>query len=124
METLVSQLSPHTSTAALVSDQGGGDATPYAARPREHLQGTTILIFGIIGIFVTIFAPIAWYMGNKAQKQMQSSGIRYSNEPNMNTGRVLGMVFMIIWLAFIGIMIATVAVPAFLIILARLSSIG
>jgi hypothetical protein len=48
---------------------------PYGLPPREHAQGTLILIFGIIGIFVTIFAPIAWYLGSKARKEMQASGI-------------------------------------------------
>jgi hypothetical protein len=97
-------------------------AQPYGAAPREHPQGTTILIFGIIGIFVTIFAPIAWYMGSKAKKEIRASGVQYSKEPNVNAGRVLAMVFTIIWLAFIGIMIVMVFVPAFLVMLAALGS--
>jgi ABC-type Fe3+ transport system permease subunit len=116
----------HTPTAATVSYQPSGHlprcAQPYGAAPREHPQGTTILIFGIIGIFVTIFAPIAWYMGSKAKKEIQASGVQYSNEPNVNAGRVLGMVFTIIWLAFIGIMIVMMFVPAFLVMLAALGS--
>src|SRR5215218_3537557 len=70
---------------------------PYTMPPmQEHPQGTMILIFGILGIFVTIFAPIAWYMGNKAKKEIQASGIQYSNEPNVNAGRMLGKIFTII----------------------------
>jgi hypothetical protein len=32
----------------------------------------------------------------------------------VNAGRILGMVLSIVWLVFVGIMILTVAVPAFL----------
>ena len=69
---------------------------PYGAAPQEHPQGTMILIFGILGIFITIFAPIAWYMGNKAKKEIQASGIQFSNEQNISVGRMLGKIFTII----------------------------
>lgn len=83
---------------------------PYGAPPREHPQGTLILIFGILGAFVTIFAPIAWYLGSKAKQEIQASGLQYSNEPHVNAGRILGKVFSIIWLVFFGIMILAFAV--------------
>jgi hypothetical protein len=70
---------------------------PYTMPPmQEHPQGTMILIFGILGIFITIFAPIAWYLGNKAKKDIQMSGVQYSNEQNISIGRMLGKVFTII----------------------------
>jgi hypothetical protein len=70
---------------------------PYTMPPmQEHPQGTMILIFGILGIFITIFAPIAWYLGNKAKKDLQMSGVQYSNEQNISIGRMLGKVFTII----------------------------
>jgi hypothetical protein len=69
---------------------------PYGAPPQEHPQGTLILIFGILGIFITIFAPIAWYLGNKARAEIQASGIHYSNEQNVSIGRMLGKIFTII----------------------------
>jgi hypothetical protein len=65
---------------------------PYGAPPQEHPQGTLILIFGILGIF----APIAWYLGNKAKRDIQTSGIQYSNEQNVSIGRMLGKIFTII----------------------------
>ena len=52
--------------------------------------GTLILIFGIIGIFFSLFGAIAWYMGANAMKEIQATGIRGSNESNINTGRNLG----------------------------------
>jgi hypothetical protein len=70
---------------------------PYTMPPmQEHPQGTLILIFGILGIFITIFAPIAWYLGNKAKQDVQTSGVQYSNEQNISIGRMLGKIFTII----------------------------
>src|SRR4029450_2490497 len=70
---------------------------PYTMPPvQEHPQATLILIFGILGIFITIFAPIAWYLGNKAKRDIQTSGIQYSNEQNISVGRMLGKIFTII----------------------------
>ncbi|HEX3198391.1 MAG TPA: hypothetical protein VHR39_12660 [Propionibacteriaceae bacterium] len=42
----------------------------------------------------------------------------------MKAGRVLGMVLSIVWLVFVGIMILTVAVPAFLFFLAAVGNAG
>ena len=84
---------------------GAGDpgALRSAVRRRcpEHPQGTTILVLGIVGIFVAICAPIAWYMGSKAQKEIAASGAHYANESQINTGRIMGMVFTIICIVFI-----------------------
>lgn len=80
-------------------------AQPYGMLP-EHPQGTTILVLGIVGLFFTICAPIAWYMGSKAQKEIAASGIHYSNEQNINIGKILGMVLTI--LAIIGLVIAII----------------
>jgi hypothetical protein len=75
----------------------GQQQQPYTMPPmQEHPQGTLILIFGILGIFITIFAPIAWYLGNKAKRDIQTSGIQYSNEQNISIGRMLGKIFTII----------------------------
>ena len=85
---------------------------PYGAPPQEHPQGTLILIFGILGIFITIFAPIAWYLGNKA-KDDKASGIQYTNEQNISVGRMLGKIFTIIALVSIAItIIITIIVVA------------
>ena len=88
---------------------------PYGALP-EHPQGTTILVLGIVGIFVTICAPIAWYLGAKAKKEIAASGIRYANEQNINIGRILGMVFSI--LAIVGIVIGIIVFIAVVVLAA------
>jgi hypothetical protein len=75
----------------------------YGAAPPEHPQGTLILIFGIIGIFFGLFGAIAWCMGANAMKEIRATGIRYSNESNINTGRILGKIVTIIALVGLGI---------------------
>jgi hypothetical protein len=85
---------------------------PYGTPPQEHPQGTLILIFGILGIFITIFAPIAWYLGNKAKQDIRASGFQYSNEQNISIGRMLGKVFTIIALVSIVLTIIIIIVVA------------
>lgn len=86
--------------------QGGGAyARPYGVPP-EHPQGSAILVLGIVGLFITICAPIAWYLGSKAQKEIAASGVRYGNEQNIRVGKILGMVVSI--LAIVGIVIAMI----------------
>jgi hypothetical protein len=75
----------------------------YGPPPQEHPQGTLILIFGIVGIFISLFAAIAWYLGANAMKEIRATGIRYSNESNIDTGRLLGKIVTII--AFVGLAI-------------------
>jgi hypothetical protein len=53
-----------------------------------------------------------------------ASGVQYSNEPNVNAGRILGMVFSIVWLVFVGIMILAFTVPAIFVLLASAGSLG
>ena len=128
MEIIPTPSKPHQIPQSSRRNEAGGPPAPYGQPyglpPREHAQGTLILIFGIIGIFVTIFAPIAWYLGSKARKEIQASAIQYSNESNVNAGRILGMVLSIVWLVFVGIMILTVPVPAFLFFLMAVGGAG
>jgi len=74
--------------------------------PQDHPQGTTVLVLGIIGIFFTICAPIAWYLGSKALKEIRASGTTYANEQQIVIGRILGIIFTI--LAIIGLIIAII----------------
>lgn len=68
---------------------------PYPQAP-EHPQGTVVLILGIVGIFLPVTAPFAWYLGSKGLREIRESGQAYSNESALNAGRVLGMVFTIL----------------------------
>jgi len=74
---------------------------PYPALPQPHPRGTTVLVLGILGFFVTVCAPFAWYIGSKALKEIQASGARYSNEDQIRVGRIFGMIITI--LAIVGL---------------------
>jgi Co/Zn/Cd efflux system component len=58
----------------------------------EHPQGTTVLVLGILGLFVPVVAFIAWYQGSKVEKEIQASGIYYANAGFIRVGRILGIV--------------------------------
>jgi hypothetical protein len=76
----------------------------YSAPAGDHPQGTTILVLGIVGIFFTICAPIAWYLGSRALKEIKASGMTYNNQQQIVVGRMLGIIFSI--LAIIGLVLA------------------
>ena len=83
----------------------GGTPAPYGqsygAPAQEHPQGTMIFVLGIVGIFVGVCAPIAWYLGNKTLREIAGSGASYSNVSQIRTGRMLGKVFTIVYIVFI-----------------------
>ena len=81
---------------------------PYPALPQPHPQGTVVLVLGILGFFITLCAPFAWYFGSKALKEIQASGVRYSNEDQIRVGRILGMIISI--LAIIGLVFGLIFV--------------
>jgi hypothetical protein len=78
---------------------------PYGAATGEHPQGTIIFVLGIVGIFVAVCAPIAWYMGNKTLREVTASGATPSNLSQIKTGRLLGKVFTIIYIVLIALYI-------------------
>src|SRR5689334_19828012 len=88
---------------------------PYPALPQPHPQGTVVLVLGILGCFVTVCAPIAWYLGSKALREIQASGARYSNEDLLRAGRIIGMIvtiLAIVGLVFLVIFVIIAAIAA------------
>ena len=105
-----SQPSPYGQPPAAYGQQPYGQQ-PYGAAGGEHPQGTMIFVLGIVGIFVGICAPIAWYLGNKTLREVTASGANYSNVSQIRTGRMLGKVFTIIYIVFLVLyIIAIIAV--------------
>jgi hypothetical protein len=78
---------------------------PYGMAPQEHPQGTIVLVLGILAFFVAVTAPFAWYMGSKAMKEIRTSGVRYSNESQLNIGRILGMILTILYSIFLVVVV-------------------
>lgn len=69
-------------------------------RPMEPHRGTMILIFGIVGLLLCgIFAILAWAFGNQDLKKMREGIMDPSGESNTNTGRILGIIGVCLWIA-------------------------
>lgn len=73
----------------------------------EHPQATTVLVLGIVGIFVGLLSFVAWYMGGKARKEIQA-GAPYLWDGSLKTGYYLGKVFGIIYIMGIALWILIV----------------
>jgi len=103
-----SQPTPGQYPGSSAPGQYPGGSTPapygqggYGVATQEHPQGTMIFVLGIVGIFVGVCAPIAWYLGNKTLREITASGASYSNLSQIRTGRMLGKVFTIIYIVLI-----------------------
>ena len=75
--------------------------------PRDHPQGTLILILGILSILcLSILGPVAWIMGNKAVREIDANPGAYTNRGTVNAGRICGiigtilLVLGLIWVIF------------------------
>ena len=76
-----------------------------------HPQGTTILVLGILSLVICqLIGPFAWYMGNKAIKEIDGQPGRYTNRGSVQAGRICGAIatiFMVIGLLAVIILSAT-----------------
>jgi hypothetical protein len=75
----------------------------------EHPKAQTVFILSIVGIFVGICAPIAWYMGTQAKKEI-AAGAQYAFAGNLKTGTTIGKVFTILYI--VGIVLYIIAMIA------------
>ena len=82
---------------------------PYGMAPQEHPQGTTVLVLGILGFVVGVTAPFAWYMGSKALKEVWASGQHFSNEQNLNIGRILGIIVTLLYAVSIIVLVSAMS---------------
>jgi hypothetical protein len=84
----------------------------YAAR--EHPQGTTILVLGILSIVVCgLIGPFAWVMGNNAIAEIDANPAAYTNRGSVQAGRICGIVASVILiLAALFVVLAIVAAAA------------
>ncbi|MBK8470517.1 MAG: DUF4190 domain-containing protein [Actinomycetales bacterium] len=59
----------------------------------EHPQGTLILILGILSIVICgLTGPFAWSMGRKALREIDTSGMAYSNRGQVQAGMITGII--------------------------------
>lgn len=83
---------------------------------REHPDGTTVLVLGILGIVACgLLAPIAWIKGSSARRDMAAQPhVTWSNQSSVTAGWVCGIIGTIliglVLLAFVLFVVALVAV--------------
>jgi len=79
---------------------------------RSHPQGTTILVFGILGLLIC--GPLgiaAWVMGQKAMNEINADPTAtYTNRGQVNAGRICGIIATC--LMILGIIIVIIAAAA------------
>jgi hypothetical protein len=103
---------------------GGYDPPPWGGAPpppgytgggqyghtREHPQGTTILVLGILSLVVCgLLGPFAWAMGTKAMHEMDASPGVWSNRGNVTAGRICGIISSCLLIAGVAFLIVFVA---------------
>ena len=66
---------------------------------REHPQGTTILVLGIVSLVLglscgvgLLAGPVAWVMGNSAIAEIDRNPTAYTNRSSVQAGRICGIV--------------------------------
>ena len=66
---------------------------------REHPQGTTILVVGILSLVLglscgigLLMGPVAWVMGNNAIGEIDRNPAAYTNRGSVQAGRICGIV--------------------------------
>ena len=87
------------------SPHGGG-----GANFRNHPQGTTILVLGILSFFCfgIVLGTIAAVMGTKALKEIDSDPTTtYTNRSQVNAGRICGIIGAVISVVGLVFVVAT-----------------
>lgn len=82
---------------------------PYARAPypmpREHPEGTVVLVLGLLSLVCGPLGFVAWYLGSKAERDIELSGLEYCNAGNIRAGKIVGMVTSILTMAGFALMI-------------------
>jgi hypothetical protein len=87
----------------------------YVWVPREHPQGTVVLVLGIMSLAVCQLAgPFAWVMGYRALQEIDANPTAYSNRSSVLIGYICGIVAtglmvlsLVVVIAVIGVAIAS-----------------
>jgi hypothetical protein len=66
---------------------------PAAYGPREHPDGTTILVLGILSLVICgLIGPFAWVKGNNALAEIDRNPAAFTNRGTVQAGRICGIV--------------------------------
>lgn len=93
---------------------GPAPAAPWGPPAQlQHPQGTVVLVLGILSVTVLqLLGPVAWILGHRALREINSSGQVYANRSTVQAGMVLGIigtvmcVMVVVW--FVGMIVAVI----------------
>ena len=73
---------------------GSGPYAPWPyTGPREHPQGVTILVLGILSLAVCgLIGPVAWVMGSSALTEIDANPSAYTNRSTVQAGKICGII--------------------------------
>lgn len=80
---------------------------PYPMPP-EHPEGTLVLVLGLVSLACSPLGFAAWYLGSKAERDIEATGLYYSNAGNIKAGKIIGMVTSIVTMVSVALMIGYV----------------
>ncbi len=94
--------------------QGTAPGAASYANTREHPDGTTVLVLGILGLVVcALLAPVAWVKGNTAKREMDAQPhVNWTNRGAVQAGRIcgiIGSVLILVGVAFVLLLLIAVA---------------
>ena len=65
-----------------------------AVAPSEHPDANTVLLLGIVGLFIPLAAPAAFFIGNGARADVAAG--RFAPSTTLTVGWVLGLVMSVL----------------------------
>jgi Na+/H+-translocating membrane pyrophosphatase len=78
----------------------GQPGVPYV--PPEHPQATTVLVLGILGLALCqLIAPVAWFMGSRARREIAESRGRLGGGTQVTIGWALGLAGTLLMIALV-----------------------
>jgi hypothetical protein len=81
----------------------------YVWVPREHPQGTVVLVLGVLSLAACGLAgPFAWVMGYRALQEIDANPTAYSNRSSVLIGYICGIVAT--GLMILGLVVVVVAI--------------
>lgn len=70
-----------------------GPPQQWGSTPPRHSGATTSLVLGILGLVLCqLLAPVAWYVGGQAVKEIDAAPWSYSGRSEANAGRIMGII--------------------------------
>lgn len=73
---------------------GPAPAAPWGPPAQlQHPRGTLVLVLGILSVtLMQLLGPVAWVLGHRALREIDTSGRAYANRSSIQAGMILGII--------------------------------